>query len=52
MPRWLSGPKPDFLVLALLGGLTVIVGLVAAVRDLLGTLFPHRHPHTSLIDRY
>jgi hypothetical protein len=59
MARWLSGPKPDFLVLALLGGLTVIVGLVAIVRDL-ARILPNRDvpvtvdlgdvPHDLLLD--
>jgi hypothetical protein len=39
--RWLSNPRPDFVVLALAGGLTVVVGIVAIVRDLVRIL-PNR----------
>jgi hypothetical protein len=39
--RWLSNPRPDFVVLALAGGLMVVAGIVAIVRDLVRIL-PNR----------
>jgi hypothetical protein len=39
--RWFSNPRPDFVVLALAGGLTVVAGIVAIVRDLVRIL-PNR----------
>ena len=57
--RWFSGQKPDFLILTLVGGLTVIAGLTEIVRSLVRIL-PNRDvpvtvdlagvPHELLLD--
>ncbi|WP_285106807.1 hypothetical protein [Promicromonospora sp. MEB111] len=39
--RWLSDPRPDFVVLALAGGLAVVAGIVAIVREL-ARILPNR----------